>query len=125
MAQTKYTDAGQQQRVDRLTSLRETRKDLSELAGLKLSPEWGKLTRLLKRWADFARNEEKRANAEHDAEEIDAIAFSKRVTRARQKAADFEFVAEILEKTKQQLETVDDEIARLEKAFKSAKEVLA
>lgn len=125
MATTKYTDEGQKLRLDRLASLRETRKDLAELVGLKISPEWSKLVRLLSRWAEYARNEEKRANAEHDADEIDAATFSKKATKARQKAADFEFVADILVKTAAQLEAVDKEIKRLEQLYKEAKEVLA
>lgn len=125
MAQTKYTDTAQQQRKERLAALRATRKDLAELAGLKISPEWAKLVRLLERWATYAKSEEARANVDHDSGEIDAVSFSRLVTRARQKAADFEFVVDILKKTTLQAEMVEAEIARLEAVHKEAKEVLA
>ncbi len=125
MASTKYTEQGQQLRLDRLASLRETRKDLADLAGLKKSPEWSKLVRLLRRWSEFAKLEERHANAEHDSEEITSEVFGKRVTRARQKSADFDFVADVLDKREEQLKIVDEEIAKVEQAFKAAKEVLA
>lgn len=125
MAVTKFTEEAQKQRSEQLTSLRETRKDLVELAGLKHSPEWGKLTRLLSRYAEYSRREEKRVNADHDSGEIDAVTFSRLTTRARQKIADFEFISDLLERTQKQVETVEAEIARLEMAYKEAKEVLA
>lgn len=125
MSNVKFTEEGQRLRLERLTSLRETRKDLADLAGLKNSPEWAKLVRLFRRWAEFAKREEKHANAEHDAENISAEVFGKRVTSARQKVADFEFVADVLDKREEQLKLVDEEIAKVEQAFKEAKEVLA
>lgn len=125
MASTKYTDHGQELRLERLASLRDTRKDLADLAGLKKSPEWAKLVRLLRRWADFAKREERHANASHDSEDITSEVFGKRVVRARQKVADFEFVADVLDKREEQLKLVDEEIAKVEAAFKTAKEVLA
>ncbi len=125
MASVKFTEQGQQLRLDRLASLRETRKDLYDLAGLKKSPEWAKLIRLLRRWEDFAKREESHANAAHDSEDISSEVFGRRVTRARQKAADFAFVAEVLDKREDQIKLVDEEIAKVESAYKTAKEVLA
>jgi hypothetical protein len=125
MATVKYTDAGQDRRLERLKSLRETRKDLNDLQGLKISPEWAKLVRLLRRWSEYATREEKLANAEHDSGDIDAATFSRLVTRARQKISDFDFIADILDKTKDQIDLVDSEISNLEKTIKEAKETLA
>lgn len=125
MPSIKPTEEGQQRRLDRLASLRETRKDLADLAGLKNSPEWAKLVRLLRRWADFAKKEEKHANAAHDLGDLDAHSFSRQVTRARQKWSDFEFVADVLDKREEQLKLVDEEIAKVEQAYKTAKDVLA
>ncbi len=125
MASIKFTEEGQQRRLERLTSLRETRKDLADLAGLKKSPEWAKLVRLLRRWAEFAKREERHANAEHDVETISSEIFGRRTVRARQKAADFDFVADVLDKREEQLKLVDEEIAKVEQAYKEAKDVLA
>lgn len=125
MASIKPTEEGQRLRLERLSSLRETRKDLADLAGLKNSPEWAKLVRLFRRWAEFAKREEKHANAEHDSESISSEVFGKRVTRSRQKIADFEFVADVLDKREEQLKLIDEEIDKVEQAFKEAKDVLA
>ncbi len=125
MANIKFTEEGQRLRLERLTALRESRKDLADLAGLKNSPEWVKLVRLFRRWAEFAKREEKQVNAEHDLGDINAETFSKRATRARQKIADFDFVADVLDKREEQLKLIDEEIAKVEHAFKQAKEVLA
>lgn len=125
MASIKYTDEGQRQRLERLKSLRETRNDIAELVGLKNSPEWIKLIRLFRRWEEFAKREERQVNAEHDLGELNAETFSKLVTRARQKVADFGFVADILDKREEKLKLLDEEIAKVESAFKEAKEVLA
>lgn len=125
MPSIKPTEDGQRLRLERLNSLRETRKDLADLAGLKISPEWAKLVRLLRRWSEFAKREERHANADHDAEEISAEVFGKRVARARQKIADFDFVADVLDKREQQIDLIDAEIEKVEQAYKSAKEALA
>lgn len=124
MPTIKATEAGQDLRLERLKSLRETRKDLDELQTLRIAPEWAKLVRLLRRWSAFATLEEKAANREHDAEEISSEIFSRRVTRCRQKVSDFDFVADVLDKTKVQLETVDSEIKKVEAQYKSAKNEL-
>ncbi len=125
MATIKPTESGQEYRLAQLKHLRETKKDLSEIEGLKNTPEWSKLVRLLRRWSEFAKNEERNANRDHDAEDIDASTFSKRVTRSRQKQVDFDFVADILDKTSVQIESVDAEIERIEKQYKDAKEFVA
>lgn len=124
MSTIKHTEAGQDIRLERLKSLRETRKDLNDLQGLQISPEWSKLVRLLRRWSAFAVLEEKAANRDHDSEEISSEIFSRRVTRCRQKISDFDFVADVLDKTKVQLEAVDEEIMKVEAQYKSAKQDL-
>lgn len=125
MATIKYTDEGQRLRLERLASLRESRADIASLVSLKETPEWAKLIRLFRRWEEFAKREERQVNAEHDLGELNAENFSKLVTRARQKIADFGFVADILDKREEKIKLLDEEIAKVESAFKEAKEVLS
>jgi hypothetical protein len=125
MAIVKPTQDGQDRRLERIKAMKQTRKDLDELLGLKDSPAWAKLIQLLRRYAEYANREEKNANAEHDAGDLDAAQFSRLATRARQKQADFEFVADLLDKTQEQIDTVDANIKDLESQYKEAKEVLA
>lgn len=124
MATTKYTQTGQDWRLEQLSTLRERRKDLSELEGLKISPEWAKLVKVLREFAKFSRREEQIALRDHDSGDLEPQELSRLITKARQKASDFDLVCDLLEKTKAQLETVDAEIARLEHAFSQAKEAL-
>lgn len=124
MPTIKPTEAGQDSRRKHLEHLREIRKDVTDLAALKNTDEWVKLVRMLRKWSQFAKNEEDNANAEHDKGEIDAQSFSKKVTRARQKIADFDLVSEILDKQDSVLRDLDAEISKIEAQYKSAKEEL-
>jgi len=124
MSNVKFTEEAQEERKKRLAHLREVRKDIHDLSDLKNTPEWAKLVRMLHKWSAFAKTEESIANAEHDREEIGAEVFSRRVLHARQKQADFDFVADILDKHEEQLKVVDAEIERVEQVFKEAKSTL-
>ena len=124
MATIKSTERGQEERLAQLKHLRETLKDLQDLGGLKDNPEWGKLVRMLRKWEGFAKNEEVQANKDHDAEEIDAVTFSRRVIRFRQKQADFSTVAEVLDKHSKMIEDFELEITKVEGQYKAAKENL-
>ena len=124
MATVKYTDDAQQERLRRLTHLREARKDIADLESLKNTAEWAKLVRTYRKWISFAKTEEQIANNDHDRQEIDPVTFSGRVIRARQKQADFSLAADVLDKHSETLKTLDAEISRIEAMFKEAKEVL-
>ena len=121
----KPTEKGQDARLEQIADLKKSRADLSDLVGLKKSPEWGKLVNLLKRYAEYAKREEKRANLDHDNDETSAEQFSKQVARFRQKQADFEFIVDVIENTEEKVELIEAEIKRIEKAYKEAKEILA
>ncbi len=125
MATTKYTEKGQEQRLERLKSLREDRKILLEFAALKNYPEWAKLKAFLNKRVEFAKNEEKNAAAYHDGEDISSEVFGLRSARARSKQMALEFVIECVEKKDEQVLVIDRQIAEAEKEFKAAKEVLA
>jgi len=125
MATIKYTEDGQQRRLDRLKSLRDDRKSLSDFAALKDYPEWTKLTSFLKKRIEFAKTEASNAAAYHDGEDISSEVFGLRVARSRSKEMAFEFVINCVEKKDEQIKLIDSEIAEVEKNLKSAKEVLA
>jgi hypothetical protein len=121
----KPTEKGQDARLEQIADLKKSRADLSDLVGLKNSPEWGKLVNLLKRYTEYAKREEKRANLDHDRDETTAEQFSKQVARFRQKQADFEFIVDVIENTEEKVELIEAEIKRVEKAYKDAKEILS
>jgi hypothetical protein len=125
MANVKFTNDGQQKRLERLEALRATRKDIADLADLKNDASWGKLAKVYRKYESYAKNEEKRTNLEHDSGDIDAQTFSKLATRFRQKQADFDLAASILDKHSEMVKEFDDQISFLEKQFKVAKEALA
>lgn len=121
----KPTQKGQDARLDQINDLKKSKSDLTELVGLKNSPEWAKLVNLLQRYTEYAKREEQRANVDHEKDETTPEQFSKAVTRARQKQADFEFIVDLIEKTEEKVELVEAEIKRVERLYKDAKEVLA
>lgn len=125
MASIKYTEAAQQQRAERLKSLREDRKALLEFAALKDYPEWAKLKAFINKRVEFAKVEERNAAAYHDGEDISSEVFGLRAARARAKQMALDFVVECVEKKEEQVRVVEEQIAELEKVFKQAKEVLA
>jgi hypothetical protein len=124
MAQIKYTEAGQEIRLERLKALRETRKELADLDSLKESPEWLKLASVFRKYETYAKREEKEANDEHENDSIDAQTFSKRVIRFRQKQADFDLAASIIDKHSSMIKDLDDKIIDLERQYKEAKQSL-
>lgn len=120
MATIKHTIKGQDARKERLEALRERRARLQEISSLKFGKEWDKLVSLLRSFVIFAKREEEIALRDHDAEEIDSATLSRRLIRSRQKAADFELVSDLLEKTESQVEVLDAEISRIEEQYKEA-----
>lgn len=125
MATVKPTEKGQEQRLEQISDLKKSKADLSALVGLKNSPEWSKLVDLLRRYTKYSEREEERANVDHEKDETTPDQFSKAVTRARQKKADFEFIVDLIEQTEDKVELVEIEIKRVEKLYKDAKELLA
>lgn len=125
MPTIKPTEEGQRLRLERLASLREDKKNLSDFAALKDYPAWSILVTFLKKRIEFAKIEESNAAAYHDGEEINSEVLGLRVARARAKRMAFDFVIECVEKKDSQLKIIEAEILEVEKKFKAAKEVLA
>ncbi len=125
MATIKYTQDGQDRRLERLKSLREDKKSLEDFAALKNYPEWAKLVAFLKKRIGFSKVEESNAAAYHDGEDITSEVLGLRLTRARARQLALEFVIECVDKKEAQVQVIEREIADVEKTFKEAKEVLA
>lgn len=125
MASVKYTEEAQERRAERLKSLREDKKHLTDLSALKDYPEWSILVAFLKKRVEFAKIEETNAAAYYDGEDITAEVLGLRVAKARTKRLAFDFVIECVEKKDAQVKVIDAEILEVERTFRAAKEALA
>jgi hypothetical protein len=124
MSQIKPTEEGQRLRLEHLKALRERRKNLSDISGLKVTPEWAKLTKLYNEFTEFAEREAKAARISYLSGDMSLEEFGRTTIRTSQKAEDFRFCSEVIEGNQEHIESLDAEISRLEKSYKEAKELL-
>ena len=124
MAQIKPTEKGQEERLNQLKSLRNRRKNIAETETLQNEPAWLKLVEVYKEFVVFAAREQKSAIASYVAGEIGLEEFGRLTIAATSKIANYGFSADIIKDRTSHLEGLDAEIARVEKAYKDAKDMI-